>query len=194
MPIADEWDSLDLYLAGGDPADDGAAEPDRLYLNGQADADTALRRLARVDRTARDVKAVADAERHRIDAWEADRLSGLRSRREWLIDGLEGFLRAVSARSGTLSLSLPWGHLSLRQAPTSVEVLDPAAVAAAVPDLAEPQWKVSKADVKRALTVGPEVEPGVHAALTSDGEVVPGVVFRVEQTRRFYADPREGSA
>lgn len=196
MALADMWDDLDQFLG----EDMGAAqgEDQAWVIGGQEEADRALRRLARLAREERDIRQVAQAERDRITAWERDRMAGVANRRQWISDGLEGFMRAVNARSGAKSLSLPWGTLRLRKTQPRVDVLDALALAAAAPELVEMRPAPDKAAIKRRFTPGPAlmdhpVDPGftAHAAVNPDGEQVPGVVLLVPDQESFSATPME---
>ena len=194
--LADAWDDLDGWLGGDDnPALD---VDEALVLDGQVSADRALRRLARLAREERDVRQVADAERDRITGWEADRLTGIGSRRRWLTDGLEGFMRAMNATTGGKTLSLPWGTLRLRGGKPRVEVVDPAqtkGLPAGFLRAKDPE--VDKAAIQGAAKPGPVVdrlaEPGYrcHSAVTADGVVLPGVCFLVPVADGFKATPSD---
>lgn len=199
MPLSDLYDDLDAFLC--EPAEGTTSDvlDSPLMLDGQQSADRALRRLARVEREERNVRQVADAERDRIADWEADRLSGLRSRREWLERGLEGFMRALQAQTGSKSLSLPWGRLSLRKGATKV-----LADANRLPEryLKRPDPEPRKADIAKAAKPAPTpmdpqpegVEVGYRAHLAVNvetGEVLVGAVILVPVEDSFTAKPTE---
>lgn len=183
MPLSDLYDDLDAYLADEPP--EGEPDDSPLLLDGQESADRALRRLARIDTEAARVKQVADAERERIAAWEEDRLHGLQSRREWLLSGLEGFMRALHAQGQRTSLSLPWGRLGLKQGAVSTHVLEREDdVARGLSGrFVRTKYEVAKAEVKAACHPGERLdrlaEPGYEyrAVLDEEGKVLPGVAF-----------------
>jgi phage host-nuclease inhibitor protein Gam len=79
------------------------------------------------------IKAIADEERRRLDAWQADRSSGLLADIAQLERLLEGFTRAVRDNAPG-SVDLPNGVLRLTKSRSHVEISDVAGFLAWVHD------------------------------------------------------------
>lgn len=190
-------DDLAAYMADGEdlPHDpDATIEPPR-------DADQAnamLRVVQRLGQQRDEIVRLAQAEKAQIDAWAADRTSGL-DRRITLIEvALEGWARAVNRETPKRkTLSFPHGTLRLRPGRPSVSVVDEASFVAwaLANDRDLLSVKPARAEIKRRLVVGHEHEvegepPMVTlAALTGDGEIVPGVVFERPRADGFTLQP-----
>lgn len=97
------WEDID-----GDPAD----APDFLY--GEEDADRNLRHLATLRRRMDRITALVDAEREKLDNYEAEQLFPLKKTEERLELGLAQYHRAVLARDGRKTIELPHGVLKAR--------------------------------------------------------------------------------
>jgi hypothetical protein len=155
MTIEDERDALDAFLLGDPEGSDDEMTP--LDVASREHATRELRRLARLDSEAAQVQAVYDAERARLDAYLADRMRGITSRREWLAGGLESFMRAVHRDKGTQSIKLPTGTLALSKPRLRVE-----GDASVIPEDQQPflvRWKpeLNKVEAKERLTPGYEL-------------------------------------
>lgn len=182
-------------------------------LAGTEQANRMLDRLRLLGRDAGDVRALAAAERERIDAWEADRLSGIGREVERAEKALEQFMRAHHAAGGGVTLNLPSGELKLRANKLRLVVTDDAEAVAwceeHAPDaINRPEPPAPKPD-KNALhkLVGDEKPLAAveTTARTDEGEivfnlvaeggvVVPGVVaVRDADERKFSVSPIGGS-
>lgn len=198
----DDPHALDDALALSVP---DAVEPD--VVPDQDETNRLLRRRARLVRDFDSVNALCDREIERIQAWRSARLTSPQREIERIDALLDGFMRAVKARSGgkTKSLKLPNGTLKLTApgAPRAV-IPDPEAFVRWAVDTGRKHWlrfppppdpepdlKAMKADLKPSPTPSGPCEPGclAHAAIDSDGEVIPGVVFHVKQADKFAVLP-----
>lgn len=164
-------DDLTAALAGDEPDYDTDPAPPE-------DADHAnrmLRRLARVRREMADLDALVAAERERLDAWHDARRAILLNRERWIADGLEMWHRAILAMDPKRkSINLPCGTLKLRARQDEYVFTDEAAFIAWAeghqPDLLRTKVEVDRKAVRGALAI-----TDTGAAVTEDGEVVPGV-------------------
>lgn len=162
------------------PVEDDRPEP--LPADLLTTANRHLRELVSLDAVQAEADAVRDDEQARIDQWYADRVAGIADRRQYLSDQLTNIIGAVHERTGSKTLNLPWGRVSMRTPPVTVQVT---CSASELPD----EYQRIKATVepdrqamKRNLMPGPVVddtdpEVTVRQAITADGEAVPGVVF-----------------
>ena len=167
---------LGEFLAGPDPDYDRDPEPPR-------DADEANTRLRRLARIRADIAKVEDQARTQIDqinAWAERRYEVLHNRARWEQDGLEMWHRAVLADDPTRkTISLPCGTLKSRVQPPAWDFDDETFLAWAsehAPELVripEPKPQVDRNAAKKALAVTGD------SAVTADGEVVPGVTVTV---------------
>lgn len=173
---------LTEYLAGPDP--DYDTDPEA-----PLDADEANTRLRRLARIRAEIEAVEDQARtqiEQINAWAEHRYEVLHNRARWEREGLEMWHRAVLADDPSRkTISLPCGTLSARRQQPVWEFDDEVFLAWAqehAPDLVrvpEPKPAIEKAAAKKALIVT-TIEPGATVpALTAEGEVVPGVTVTV---------------
>lgn len=174
---------LDEYLAGDEP--DYTAD-----VEAPQDADEVdrrLRRLAKVRAEMAQIGEHAQAQIVRINEWHARRVEVLAGKERWLEEGLEMWHRAVlSEDPSRKTISLPCGTLKSRVQQPVWEFDDDEFIAWAqehAPDLVripEPKPQVDKAAAKKALTPAPNVSTlDGQAALTSEGELVPGVTVSV---------------
>lgn len=212
MSIEDEQDQLDAFLMGeGGPEFDDLSV---LAIEGREHATRELRRLARLEQEAAQVEAVYEAQKARLDAYREDRMAGIRSRRAWLENGLESFMRATAERDRILSLTLPDGKLALSKPRAKVEGAAEDVPEDLAPFLVRYNPQLDKAEAHRRLTpafwlhpaegaalvsfltqapftpmpVGAGMLEGqvlVHAAVDVHGEWVPGITF-VAPTRRTF--------
>lgn len=169
---------LTEYLAGPDP--DYDTEPEA--PQDADEANTRLRRLARIQAQIQWVEDQAATQIAQINAWAERRYEVLHNRARWEREGLEMWHRAVLADDpARKTISLPCGTLKARAQQPVWEFDDEVFLAWAqehAPDLVrvpEPKPQVEKAAAKKALIVT-TIEPGATVpALTAEGEVVPGV-------------------
>lgn len=169
------------------------------------DADAAnlmMRRLRATEATATDVRERAAADIAETMAWRDAKLEGLASTIAWCHRSLQGWIRGVHKATGRKSVSLPAGRVQLRAVTrTRVEVPDIdtaeqaeawAALAATTIVDGEPvanpvttTWRLGKNDVgalaQPGAALGPADADGFvpHQGITSDGEVLPGVILHV---------------
>lgn len=174
---------LTEYLAGPDP--DYDTEPEA--PQDADEANTRLRRLARIQAQIQWVEDQAATQIAQINAWAERRYEVLHNRARWEREGLEMWHRAVLADDpARKTISLPCGTLKARAQQPVWEFDDEVFLAWAqehAPDLVrvpEPKPQVEKAAAKKALVA---VDPlgegcGVHV-VTAAGEVVPGVTVTV---------------
>lgn len=187
MTIEDEFDE---YAESFDEADDMPGQADiaddalaALEIDSRVHASKELRKLARVEREAAEVRAVYDARRAADDAFLADRMRGIESKRRWITVGLELFMRAEAQRSRIKSLALPDGVLALTKARTRVEGNPDLIPEDQKPFLVRWKAEIDKPAVSQRLTqgavIGDEGADGTvrRFALGADGEPVPGVWF-----------------
>lgn len=178
---------LDCYL-GVDITIDFDAEPSALLDIEQADY--ALRRIARIDHEMKRNEAIARHQVEKIQAWLHGRSDILLSQREWWVRSAEGWMRSHNAETGVKTEKLPSGTLSLRKAQPKVEVdADPVD---APEQFVKVVTKWDRNAIKQACSAGPEVEVSdipegykARAAVTADGEQLPGVVLLVPTRDSF---------
>lgn len=166
---------LTEYLAGPDP--DYDTDPEA-----PLDADEANTRLRRLARIRAEIEAVEDQARtqiEQINAWAEHRYEVLHNRARWEREGLEMWHRAVLADDPSRkTISLPCGTLKARAQQPVWEFDDEAFIAWAAehaPELVrvpEPKPAVDKTAAKKALI--PDAT-GLGLVVTAEGEVVPGV-------------------
>lgn len=208
MPIADEWSSLDAWLSGEEvpPPTVDTSGPDEQppQLEGQDDANSALRRLARLGRHEHDIAEVAEAEIDRVRRWLADRQAGIDSQRAWVESSLESYMRAHHEATGNVTLDLPNGTLRLRPKQPKVDALDAAqwpqaydSLVINFPDLVKIERTAIKAAIKKAAKPGPVIELteelgievpegyAAHFAVDDNGQTLPGVYFLTSDERAF---------
>lgn len=168
---------LTEYLAGPDP--DYDTEPEA--PQDADEANTRLRRLARIQAQIQWVEDQAATQIAQINAWAERRYEVLHNRARWEREGLEMWHRAVLADDpGRKTISLPCGTLKARVQPPVWEFDDEAFLAWATvhaPGLVrvpEPKPAVNKAEAKKALIVEEQAEFD-PAVFTAEGEIVPGV-------------------
>ena len=158
-------------------------------------ADRSLRRLARIELDMSRYETIARRRKQDIDDWLEDRLSGLVGQRDFLMRCLETYARATHEVTGAKSVNLPSGSVALRQAPPRID-------AAGEPgdDVDARLIRVTRAWDKRAVkdttAIGPQLEDHdtpegfvAYAAVTGDGEILPGVVYLVRTEPTFDAKP-----
>lgn len=167
------------YLAGPDPDYDTDPEAPQ-----DADeANTRLRRLARIRAEIEAVEDQAATQIAQINAWAERRYEVLHNRARWEREGLEMWHRAVLADDpGRKTISLPCGTLSARRQQPVWEFDEPTFLAWAIehaPDLVrvpEPKPQVERAAAKKALHLPPLTEGESCRPIDEDtGEMVPGV-------------------
>jgi hypothetical protein len=158
-------------------------------------ADRALRALGAIDRKLARYEAVANAERDRIAAWLEEVSNPLAGRRQFFERCLETYTRANHELSGDKSMKLPSGTVQLRQSPPRIDTagepgddIDPRLVRVTR------AW--DKAAVKHATKAGGQVEDHdtpegftAYAAVTTEGEILPGVIYLVRDEPTFDAKP-----
>lgn len=177
MSIAEEHHDLTDDLAGGDP---DYTEAPEAYGDVEG-VNRALRRLARHHRERDAVVAVHQAELDRIQQRLDARLEIVDKAIAWESEGLAMYHRAVLRDDPSRkTVHLPCGTLKARAQQPQFVYDDDAVLAwakAEAPDLVASKVveSVPKPELKRLLVV-PALEEGeTAAAVTSDGEVVPGV-------------------
>lgn len=176
---------LDEYLAGPDPDYTADVEPPQ-----DADqANTRLRRLARIRADIAQVEETAARQIDQINAWAERRYEVLHNRARWEQEGLEMWHRAVLAEDPSRkTISLPCGTLKSRVQQPVWEFDDEAFIAWALdqnrhPELVripEPKPAVDKAAAKKALHLPPLTAGESCVPIDEDtGEMVPGVTVTV---------------
>lgn len=212
MSIEDEFRDLDAWMSGDDPGPDPSSAPESAWserpldVTGQDEANRVLRRLARLYRDEVALIDVATSEAERIQSWLKDRTRGIADKREWLERGLEGFMRAHHADTGTVTVTLPGGQARLRPGKDLVVEDDTVAEVGAAeylaehrPELVRASYALDKKAIASIITRGPLVEkPPVEvpdgydcyeAVETETGEVLPGVVVLAPGLRKFSYTP-----
>lgn len=158
-------------------------------------ADRSLRRLARIEDEMGRYETIARQRKAAIDDWLEDRLGGLIAQRDFLLRCLETYARARHEVTGAKSVKLPSGSVALRQAPPRIDT-------AGEPgdDVDARLVRVTRSWDKRAIKDATEMHPEpldidtpegftAHAAVTHDGEALPGVVYLVRTEPTFDAKP-----
>jgi Gam-like protein len=192
-------DDLDDWLTGeGDLSwDEEPRPPER-----PEDASWLLRAIAKAERDATAIRALATAERQRIAAWEDDRLAGparvvQRAERQLAAWALGQNRENPKAKTWVL----PNGTLRLRAATAKIVIDDQSALVAWLrkeyPMLVEDVPKVHAADVKKLGTPkvmsSAETEGAGELELSylvlDDGEVVPGCHLERTVDPTFSYDP-----
>lgn len=190
MSIEDAWKELDEFLTGEDVYPAPSGDTDALTLEGSIDAARAGRALAALQRDEDEIAAVIQAERDRLAAFEADRMSGIARRREWLTAGLESFAREEKARRGVATIKLPSVTLRVKKAVPRIDGTLTDGLLSGYPEVIRHRpAELDKAAAKKAFTPGPKIESGpthdVHTAVDGDGVVVEGVTFQVPRFDSF---------
>lgn len=172
--------ALEQHLIGMPEHDDDAETIESPASLEQADWQ--LRRLARLRRLQAENEAVAHAEIQRIRVWLDEENRKLAQKASWIEEALTGYHAALLEQDPRRkTISLPAGSLKARKHPDRVDVVDADAFVAWAqehrPDLVRTKVEPAKTEVKRLLSVGPEVEPGTFAMVDpATGEPAPGVV------------------
>lgn len=165
-----------------------------------AEAERLGRRFARAHTELEEIAALAAAERDRITAWEDDRSAGPERVVRWVTRALDGFCRrAHPERRGrvwklpsvVLRLTAPHASLVVDDDRAAVEFCRDRGLGDAVIS------HVSRAELRRRVSPGPiVVDPEVtpdefecYAAVTEDGEIVPGVHFESPRQPTFSVKP-----
>jgi len=158
-------------------------------------ADRSLRRLARIEDEMGRHEIIARQRKQAIDDWLEDRLSGLIAQRDFLHRCLETYARARHEITGAKSVKLPSGTVALRQSPPRIETGgEPTDEVDARLVRITRAW--DKRAVKESTELGPQLDRHdtpdgfvAHAAVTHEGEVLPGVVYLVRTEPTFDAKP-----
>lgn len=153
--------------------------------------DWALERLARMASDEQRVVSFVDEEMERLVSFRDDRLTAIERRRAWVERGVEQWMRSQHRETGRKTVKLPHGEVKLRAARRRVDVvvdLDDFEQVATLDDLVPGavihRTEISKQEIARQLQPGPVTGRDldgsqVVAAVTADGERVPGVYFVV---------------
>lgn len=213
MPLSDEWDALDAYMA--DPEayplnepDDPDPEPPRLASTD--DVNRLLRSLASLGRQEAAHKEAVKAEMERLTGFSRDRLAGIERRRKWFAGNLDGFMRAYAAETRTKTLTLSNGVLEIRPPSPSVadlpeEVIDgladevvnrkPTLNKAAVQSLYKPGPIMANPVTPEGEVIGAPSDVAVWETAIKDGRVVHVAVDKTtlfpHPTLRFLLDPED---
>lgn len=180
----------DIDLGGPEPDWDTDPAP-------PIDTDEANRwlwRIGRLDDEADEVRAIAAAERERVDAWERERLHVIGGQRDWLANSCRMFMAAVRRLSNdrTKSIPLPNGTLTSSGSQPDWRYEDEKAFLSwardNAPDLVRtpepPPDAPDKAAAKKALQLPPGAKPGdvveVYYPDPETGELVPVPGVKVE--------------
>ncbi len=167
--------------------DDEQEEPGPIPTDGDAALDHAeryLRAIRSIDAKRARIEAHAKREHERIDRWLEKETTGLDKRRAFLTQLLDSFARAWKARTHLAPPKLINGTLRLSAPRRRIEVDDLAAFkdwaeGNARLDLLRIKIEPNKENLHQATGEGPlleETEQEVRrAAVTPDGEVVPGI-------------------
>lgn len=158
-------------------------------------ADRSLRRLARIEDEMGRYETIARQRKAAIDDWLEDRIGGLIAQRDFLLRCLETYARARHEVTGAKSVKLPSGSVALRQAPHRIDTAGEPGE-----DVPADLVRVTRAWDKRAVKERTELGPRLvsydapdgfvaHAAVNSDGEALPGVVYLVRTEPTFDAKP-----
>lgn len=164
--MTDLADELAEAIAGDAP--DFDADP--IPAETEEQANRYLFRIGRLDLEADEIRALAAAERERIDLWEAHRLEAIAKQRSWLTAACTSMLAAVRRLTNdkVKSLSLPNGEIvSTGQQPAWTYTDEAEFVSWAVDHLDDdcirrpeaPPPAPDKATVKKRLMV-PDGKPG----------------------------------
>ncbi len=181
MTLSDLRSDLSDHLAGDFAEVDPATDP-MPVLDDIEQADRALRQLSVLHAQMRRVEALAESERTRIAAWEAERLDVLERQAAFWRQTLEAWHRATYRRDGVQTVKLPCGTLKLTKARSRVDGDEPPedAPESLVRVTVKRAW--DKQAAAKATVPGPEPidqtdDHYVYAAIdAATGEVVPGLV------------------
>lgn len=141
------------------------------------------------------VKALADDQRSRIDAWQAHELAGLDRDCTYFETHLRAFHeRALTTDPRIKTMRLPDGsELRSQAGKVAVEITDLTAfslwaeqneVADEVMRMADPEPNKPIIAKLYATKAAAETDPGEYPGVTTDGEIVPGIVL-VRRARTF---------
>lgn len=149
-------------------------ERETFIVDNDAKADWALRRLGSIRKQIAEAEALAEAERERVQSW----LDHVRHSFEADITYFEGQLRQygeIQREAGRKTVDLPHGKIKTRQVSAKFEVVDKDSFLAWARDNAPDLIKVTEAPSLSAMNSTLAKAQGADAAVTPDGEVVPGV-------------------
>lgn len=139
-------DDLDAFVGDDDyPPDEPPPVPE--------DVDGVSRLLRRVrgfERSAEEIRALAQAEIDRITAWREDRVAGLDRQISFFGRSLETYMRGHHEATGrkVKTLNLPNGVLKVREARTTLDVENDEKVAAIVEDQ-RPAWVKTEKSIRK---------------------------------------------
>ena len=183
--MSDLAESLEEWMQSSSPVED------RFKIEDDGGAEWALRRLAKLEERARGVKLLAEEEREKLKMWEESELHRLESDGEHLRDLLREYhTRLLLEDDRRRTVRLPHGTMAIRKLPDKWEI-DPDAfliwAKANAPALVKVVELPKLAEAKQALKplsdLSAQVPGSVTAAVSEDGEIVPGVVIERQADR-----------
>ena len=196
---------LDEYIEGESwPQPDDQGEP--IPPADEAAAAGIMRRMHRLEREAKTINAVADADVSRINAWRADRLGTVQRDIAWAKRSLESFARVFmpprkrrtyATPDGTLKLTKPGtGSVVFTSESTLIAWVETEGIDMNLDEGTAPIVTYTPSVSKIAITkrfeakqTGTTIEAGIeydiYKFVGPGGEAVPGVIRRVPSQDRF---------
>lgn len=163
--MADYWEQdLDEWL--GDPLPEGDELPE---VGDIEHADRLLRKCLRLEEDRAEIDGLYEAEKARIDAWRADRVSGIDRQLGRAKQALEAWGRTVMPANREKTKDLPHGRLKLRAHRSQVRISDEGKFCEwALTNGRDELVKVTVVPVKTAIAKLPVVET---VPLDADGKI-----------------------
>jgi len=182
-------DDLDSFLAEPISEEQLAEVPPP--VDDPVRANRYLRRIRRLEENAAQVDSLASDEIARIREWADQRKASIEREQNWLARSLEAFARNNATATGSKTVKLPNGDLSLRAPRVRVEIDDEDALLGSVD---ESLYRVTyKADRTALAKLDPgtwsptedEVDVEEAPVVSPVGEILPGVRFVRSTTDTF---------
>lgn len=155
-----------------------------LYLENDADADSALHRIQRLNRGIEWAKKLAEQQKQKIDLWLEQQIAN----RQEAISSQKNLLQLYAEErlknSKRKSVSLPNGKFGFRKSPAKFQRDEATLLEYAekeLPDCVKIKKSVDWATLKKGCTVD-----GDHL-ISQDGEIIPGVTVE-QQPDKFYTE------
>lgn len=176
--------ALEEHLLGAVKLPEGEEERQRFQITDNGGAVWALRKLAKIQRQAAEIKATADAEVFKVKAWEQDELQKLQHDVDYFNGLLEAYhRRLVESDPDRRTIKLPGGELQIRAQQPEWR-LDEATflswAKANRPDLVRVKEEPDKATLKKVAKIVEDL-----AVDPATGEAIPGVQI-IPQPAKFY--------
>lgn len=158
-----------------------------MYLENDADADSALHKIQRLNRGIEWARKLAEQQKQKIDAWLEQQIAN----RQEAIASQENLLRLYAEdrlkNSKRKSVSLPSGKFGFRKQPPKITHNDTVLLAFAketAPQFVKVKESVDWAGLKKTCVIDQD------KMIDENGEVLPGITIE-QQEPKFYVDTKE---